>query len=102
MALKAKGSGVRGAAQGGGSRLKDMLDAARKRNMSFNCWHVGRSTTAGQCLQAKGASMSFKQLMIRAETGRFAGHSPVAWVHTDLRSNGVEPSSLNQLPRLGA
>ena len=33
--------------------------------------------------------------MIRAETGRFAGHSPVAWVHTDLRSNGVEPSSLN-------
>ena len=82
MTLKAKGSGARGAAQGGGSRLKD-------------CWHVGRSTTATQCLQAKGASMAFTQLMIRAETGRFAGHSPVAWVHTDLRSNGVEPSSLN-------
>ena len=38
--------------------------------------------------------MAFTQLMIRAETGRFAGHSPVAWIHTDLRSNGVEPSSL--------
>eukprot|EP00964_Phaeocystis_antarctica_P001238 scaffold655_cov69-Phaeocystis_antarctica.AAC.5 len=43
MSLKAKGSGARGAAQGGGSRLKD-------------CWHVGRSTTATQCTENLGAS----------------------------------------------
>ena len=58
-----------------------------------HCWHVGR-TTAGQCLQAKGASMSFKQLMIRAETGHFAKHYPVAWLTSDLYWNGVNISSL--------
>ena len=38
--------------------------------------------------------MSFKQLMIRAETGRFARHFPIAHLLTDLRSNGVNISSL--------
>ena len=58
------------------------------------CWHATPSTTFSVCTQAKGASMTFKALLVRSESGRLPKHFPLTWLHSDLAARGINESSL--------